>query len=386
MGPAQLAGVLSIVARQAAEAAGTPYDEEARRARCGRGRGADRGGVAAAVPVRPALRRRRHRPARHPHRAGHVPVGHRQPRRSSGSRRLRRLPDVSDGPAVITRAAGRQPRRDRPPGLPHLPRPRHRHGRRLLRRGRRRAARRARPTAPSGCRAARRRTPTCAATCSSTAARRRRRRRRPPRLRLPVGERRLRAGRRRRRADLGRPAAGGDRGDGLQGRGQEADGRRRACRCCRRARPRRRSTEADLPGAGQGVRRRRRPRHAHRARRSASCAERGRGGPARGGVGVRRRDGLLRAATSSAARHVEVQVLADAHGNVVVAGRAGVLDPAPAPEGRRGDAVAGGRRRSCADRLCRGGDRGGRARSATSAPAPSSSSLDADGRASGSWR
>ena len=34
MGPAQLAGVLSIVARQAAEAKGQPYDEDPTR-RCG---------------------------------------------------------------------------------------------------------------------------------------------------------------------------------------------------------------------------------------------------------------------------------------------------------------------------------------------------------------
>ena len=55
----------------------------------------------------------------------------------------------------------------------------------------------------------------------------RRRRRRPPRLRLPVGERRVRAGGARRRADLDRPVARRDRRDGLEGRGQEAHGRRR---------------------------------------------------------------------------------------------------------------------------------------------------------------
>ncbi len=63
------------------------------------------------------------------------------------------------------------------------------------------------------------------------AARQDRRRRHPPRLRLPVGERRLRPRRRGGRAHLGRPDAGVDRGDGLQGRGQGLMPR------CRRADP-----------------------------------------------------------------------------------------------------------------------------------------------------
>ena len=44
-------------------------------------------------------------------------------------------------------------------------------------------------------------------------------------------------------------------------------------------------------------------------------------------------------------RHIEIQVLGDAHGNVVYLRRARVLDPAPAPEGDRGGAVAVPRRR-----------------------------------------
>ena len=52
MGGAQLAGVLSIVSRAAAEARGQQVDEEADAAHAGRRRGADRGGVAADVPVR----------------------------------------------------------------------------------------------------------------------------------------------------------------------------------------------------------------------------------------------------------------------------------------------------------------------------------------------
>ena len=70
--------------------------------RRGRGRGhegdggePDRGRVTADVPVRPDLRRRHHRPARHPDRARLVPVG--DPRRAGRGYpdRLRRLPDVS---------------------------------------------------------------------------------------------------------------------------------------------------------------------------------------------------------------------------------------------------------------------------------------------------
>ena len=43
------------------------------------------------------------------------------------------------------------------------------------------------------------------------------------------------------------------------------------------------------------------------------------------------------------ARHVEIQVLFDGHGDGHPPGRARLLDPAPPPEGPRGDAVAGGR-------------------------------------------
>ena len=43
-------------------------------------------------------------------------------------------------------------------------------------------------------------------------------------------------------------------------------------------------------------------------------------------------------------RHIEIQVLGDAHGNCDLSRRARMLDPAPQPEGRRGGAVAVPRR------------------------------------------
>ena len=78
MGAAQLAGVMSIVGRASAAATGRPFDEEADRTRTARDRGPDRGRVARLLRHRPALRRRHHRPARHPDRPRHVPVGRAQ--------------------------------------------------------------------------------------------------------------------------------------------------------------------------------------------------------------------------------------------------------------------------------------------------------------------
>ena len=107
MGPAQLAGVLSIVGRQSAAAKGVPFDEEADATM--------REMVEAQIEaeslplflVRPPLRRRHHRPPRHPHRARHLPVGHRQPAHHRDTR-LRRVPDVRTEP-VATDGVPRRP-------------------------------------------------------------------------------------------------------------------------------------------------------------------------------------------------------------------------------------------------------------------------------------
>ena len=93
MGPEQLAGTLSIVARQAAAAAGRPFDEEADTKRRAADRGADRARVAGALHERADVRRRHPRPARQPHRArsralrGPLERDRRLPR-------VRRVPDV----------------------------------------------------------------------------------------------------------------------------------------------------------------------------------------------------------------------------------------------------------------------------------------------------
>ena len=98
--------------------------------------------------------------------------------------------------------------------------------------------------------------------------------------------------------------------------------------------------KASAGGGGRGMR---------VVRDLADAARRGRRGAARGAVGVRRRDGVLRALPADRAprrgaghgRHARHRVGRR---------RARVLDPAPAPEGHRGGAVAAGRahRRACA--------------------------------------
>ena len=172
MGPAQLAGVL--VDRRAGGGRGARARRTTRRPTpgCAPSSSSRRGAEPAVLPVRDAVRRRGDRPARHPHRARHLPVRHRERPDPRAPSRLRRLPDVTR--SITDELARRQPRRDRPPGLRDLPRPRHRDRRGALRRGRRAAVRARGRRRRTAARATRRPTPTCAATCSSTRPRRRR--------------------------------------------------------------------------------------------------------------------------------------------------------------------------------------------------------------------
>ncbi len=72
-------------------------------------------------------------------------------------------------------------------------------------------------------------------------------------------------------------------------------------------------------------------------------------------------------------RHIEVQVIGDSHGNLLVAVRARMHPAAAAPEGDRGSAVADARSRPARGGL-RGRAQGGRGGRTMSAPAPSNSS------------
>ncbi len=97
MGAQQLAGVMSIVAKNAAESTGRPFDAEAddeKKTPAG-DRGADRARVAGYGGHRAAVRRRDHRPAGHSYGAGHRPVGGAFGSRA-GQPQLRRLSDVGE--------------------------------------------------------------------------------------------------------------------------------------------------------------------------------------------------------------------------------------------------------------------------------------------------
>ena len=186
-------------------------------------------------------------------------------------------------------------------------------------------------------------------------------RRRPPRLRLPLRERRLRPRRDRRRPDLGRPDAGVDRGDGLEGRGPRSSCARPACPSSRRpAEP----TEADLPAAGEGVRGRRWPRDAGRphARRPARRGRRRRAPRRPSAFG----DGTVFVEPYvERGRHVEVQVVGPPRPGVLVLGERDcsvqrrhqkVVEESPAPRlpDRTRAALHDGRaRRGGRDRLPR---------------------------------
>ncbi len=153
----------------------------------------------------------------------------------------------------------------------------------------------------------------------------------------------------RRRADLGRPAAGGDRRDGLQGRGQEADGGGRRPGAAASVDPAS-ATAADLPllvkasagGGGRGMRVVRAP---------ADAREAGRARRARGRRRVRRRRRSSSSAYVEHGRHVEVQIFGDAHGHVLALGERDcsiqrrhqkIVEETPSP-----GLLAGSRRRRC---------------------------------------
>ena len=214
------------------------------------------------------------------------------------------------------------------------------------------------------------------------------------RLRLPVGERGLRRRRRASRTRLGGRAAGGDPGDGFEGRGQGADDRGPRARDARipRREPGRAAVAAGSGGhrisrAHQGGRRRRRQGHAARRRRGGirRCA---RLVPARGQGRFRRRPCAHREIHPRTAPHRGAGVRRHPRTNRASV-RARLLAAAPAPEGHRGGpgsrAWTPPRASSCALRPSRP-----RARSTTSARGRSSSSpmrrrASAPTR-SGSWK
>ena len=178
------------------------------------------------------------------------------------------------------------------------------------------------------------------------ACRKKRRRGGASRLWLPVGEPRFR------RARLEKagvvfigPPASADRRHGRQDRIEEAgpEGRRQSTRArpsrrhqgCRGGgedRPRHRLSRDD-----QGLGRRRRQGHAprHRRRRDARRAS---AAPATRPKSSFADDRVFIEKFIEEPRHIEIQVLADAHGNMPLSGRARMLDPAPPPEGDRGGA------------------------------------------------
>ena len=174
------------------------------------------------------------------------------------------------------------------------------------------------------------------------------------RLRVPRRERGVRARGRGGGARLDRPAAGGDRADGLEDAGARRRCRRPACRSSRArpirsARPRRSSRSASelgypllikaaAGGGGKGM------KIVYSAGRGGAGV---RVGAARGAVVLRRRVGVRRALPRGSAPRRGAGARRRARQRDPPR-RARLHDPAPPPEARRGDAVAGGRPTSCA--------------------------------------
>ena len=170
------------------------------------------------------------------------------------------------------------------------------------------------------------------------------------RVRLPRRERGLRRGRDRRRDPLGRAAAGRHPRDGRQGRRAPARGvarrpghrrlrRRRPVRRARSSPPRRRIgfpllVKPAAGGGGKGMRTVREPDR---------LADALGGRPARGDGRIRRRPAGPRAAHRGRRATSRSRSCSMRYGHGRPSRRARLLDPAPPPEGPRGDAVARGR-------------------------------------------
>ena len=292
---------------------------------------------------------------------------------------------------MFTQLSCRQPRRDRRAGHPHAARHGHPLGRRVQRRRRRRPP----------CRRGRRRRADRAAAGAAELSRHRRGRRR--RASAPAPKRSTRDTDSSPRTPISPPRCSGRGGvHRAAGRGDRTMGDKIAAKAAVSAfgvpvvpgiaEPG--LSDADLiaaadehrlPGAGEAVGRRRRQGDAP-GRRPAPTSPAALAASRREAArGVRRRHPVPRA-FRAAPRHIEVQVLADAHGTRRAPRRTRVQPAAPAPEGHRGGAVAAARRRPPAP--------GSApppaippAASTTSAPAPSSSSCPPTGpTSSSSWR
>ena len=138
-----------------------------------------------------------------------------------------------------------------------------------------------------------------------------RRRGDPPRLRLPVRERRLRPGGHRRRAGVGRAPARGRSPPWATSWRPSARRSRPACRPCRPPTIRTTPTEVGLPAARQGRGRRRRQGHARSSTRPAELDEAVAAArrEAPGGFGD---DRVFLERYVARSRHVEIQILGDA--------------------------------------------------------------------------